>query len=368
MAAKEIKDWLDTLDTMKQGFDDVSKYKKEASDKSVRDKYLTDLPGQLTASGATPEESKLISGQEQVTPGFAGKYLLENLQNKQKQKLNTPYTMTKLAPYKGQIPNTALQTIANQQDRASQDKALEFYGQRVAAGEKREMFDSSQGRLTKNEKYVKPFETFRKDLANETKLLDSEANSLVKAQSLLAMGKLPADSAVVNYMARQVGGEKGPLSDQDRAAFLARSLNGTETQMLNFLTSGDETKLTDDQRATYKSMLKTTAANIDKFRGQRVNQRLTEFQASHPEFSVDEAGGLEKGFAGVAKSYGHSFKDGSFVREGIKKEYTGDYGKVIDGAKKAGRQDIIDRVMKAADNPAGPEALPPEYLQKFGGQ
>lgn len=344
MASKEIRDWLDGLKSVQQGFDNVAAYQDKKEARDIRSQYLGDLPTKLGAAGATPEMSSLIQSQELANPGFASQYLLKQLSAKQKAGADA-------APLSRGYLATA--GVTNPKE---QDDILSLPADKQMKG-----VDQRRNALDASRRGEDVFRKQKKNLGDNFIKIDKDFNKAFSdidaVESFLKQGTIPADAGAAMFIGRQMQGG-GVLTEQDVAPFKQRYGAGVVQGISNWATGNVETKISKEQGAALEEITKVLRKKLKSKADRDKVSVLNSAQLVAPDVgdAVDEIG-LKQGFK--------KRTDGAWETSGETKKISGDYAKVIDGAKKAGRQDIIDRVMKAE---AAGEPLPPMYLQKFGGQ
>lgn len=374
MAQKELDSFIASLKDIGASFDDIRKTKDEVAQRDLRKQLLSQLPGQLQEAGYTPGEAGFVGNATALDSkagiGLVGDLIKSRAAARKDATKDTPQTADQLKNiYGSDYPDSFYQAVGQQKTKSEQDKAFANKNNRLNADAKESSTLSGEARRTRVVEYTQPYNAFYKDLTGETKAYDADSNKARNALKLLSLEKLPADSAVVNHMARVVGGEKGPLSDADRAAFLSRTLNTSSEKAMNFLTSGDTTLLTPEQRQTYATILKQSVENTDNYKTQRASEAISLFKQAHPKYSTDESGKLEEGLAGLAKAYGltHDPQTGKITSPTIETKLTGTYAKafqaadkIADPAKKAMIQKLVTESAKTGAQ------IPPERLKQLG--
>lgn len=161
---------------------------------------------------------------------------------------------------------------------------------------------TSEGRRARGEvqmplkEFTEKFNGFEKETANLDK-------SFKNVDTALRQKTLPADAVVFNFLARNVAGEKGPLSDNDRAQFVSKAFAGNEQAAENFFTGRSTSKLTNEQRKAFYDLV---AATRDNYNGWKTDMAKT-FIGNYglrPELS--RGGAPHKALSAKAKQYGLS--------------------------------------------------------------
>ncbi len=119
---------------------------------------------------------------------------------------------------------------------------------------------------------------------SDLKALEKDFNEQEKAirnvKSALSKGSQPSQSIVENFTARTLAGEKGPLSNEDRAALKSKAAFNTYQDMVNYVTGTPVGNWTDDQRAAFQDLVNLADKNFDKDKTQKIMdwQGRTEYQ------------------------------------------------------------------------------------------
>lgn len=114
-----------------------------------------------------------------------------------------------------------------------------------------------------------------KDFNKLNDSIEQEDRAFSKVQEAIKQGTLPADAVVFNFLARNLAGEKGPLSDQDRAQFIARAFGGDMQKFQNFLSGKSTSVLQPAQRKAFQQLVGTAARNFEKYKDEAVGERLS---------------------------------------------------------------------------------------------
>lgn len=118
------------------------------------------------------------------------------------------------------------------------------------------------------EMWIKETSKLRSDLR-------AEESSLRKVKAALEQGTVPADAVVFNFLARSVAGEKGPLSDQDRAVFMGKYGEKTYNEVLEYIRGRGESTLLPEQRQAFKDLVELAANDYDRRREASLKEQLT---------------------------------------------------------------------------------------------
>lgn len=151
------------------------------------------------------------------------------------------------------------------------------------------------------------------------KAIEEEERSLEKVREAMKKGTLPADAVVFNFLARNLAGEKGPLSDQDRAQFVSKAFAGDAQAFSNWLTGRSTSKMTDEQRAAFKELIGVATSNFEKYKQERLGSELTLAIADNPLLIGDD-GKLDPSLEKRLERGGFQYQDGKLVAKNVQKK------------------------------------------------
>lgn len=206
-------------------------------------------------------------------------------------------------------------------------------------GEQRRVQETVQ---KQREKFSSTFDKVEKKLKDEEKQFS-------QVKSALDKGTLPADALVFNFLARNVAGEKGPLSDSDIARFAGRAFEGDVDKVKNFFAGGSSSVLTADQREAYKDLIKTAYDKFDTYKKDAVQTEIENAAGTYPKLFER---GVDKSIAERAKRFGYEAKDGKLTKTETK-QIKGPMASLINAASKikdpAVRAQFINSLEKNKD-------------------
>lgn len=106
-------------------------------------------------------------------------------------------------------------------------------------------------------------EMWVKELAKLKSDMRTEGSALRKVRGALKQGTAPADAVVFNFLARSVAGEKGPLSDTDRAVFMGNYGEKTYNDIVEYIRGRGTSTLIPEQREAYNELVKLAANDFE---------------------------------------------------------------------------------------------------------
>ncbi len=157
----------------------------------------------------------------------------------------TPEVVTAMS----KLPLQQAQMLANQ-SRVSKDSQAN-QGMKAEGLNLQRM---GQDRLARQE-LQQGLNVFGNDIKAAEKDIREQASALGTVKQALKAGTKPAQSIVENFLLRNVAGEKGPLSDSDRASFAAKSGFNTFQDAQNYFTGVPATNWTDAQQKAFEDLV-----------------------------------------------------------------------------------------------------------------
>lgn len=192
-------------------------------------------------------------------------------------------------------------------ERALRERGLK---QQAVAAERRDVADVRSER-----------KAFREDFEKEKTKLEEEKRAIDKTISAFKQGTVTGDAVVFNFIARNISGDKGSLSEGDIARILSRNLGGDAQRVINFVTNVNASVLTSDQRKAYGKLLQMAQQNYSRYRDERLGEKLQMAQSDFPRLFEK---GADKSVVDRAKSEGFDVKvttgGVSFEKKGEPKE------------------------------------------------
>lgn len=191
---------------------------------------------------------------------------------------------------------------------------------------------------------------------------DKKANEIRQERMMFAnvkdaikRGSLPADSVVLNFVARRVAGEKGPLSDSDISRLQAATGQGTAQGLANWLAGTPVSKWTDEQREAYMALVKGATDRyegwVDETIGTSISNALIDYGRLNGKRGPDES------IVKRAKDFGFKIEGDRVIKEGKKLTGTGAKAEALqiansieDSAAKASALRAIERAGDSIDD------------------
>jgi hypothetical protein len=320
MAAKEVRDYLDSLAQANQSLTAIGATQKAARQSQARQKALAGLPAtmkqlwpnlppaisdsltqnalsddsyadklfQMIGQKALPDSSKTgitPEGAAAVLSASAGKPIGTNHPDvqavmAQPSSIREPFLNTLKGAYADNVRNQNYQTSE-------------------AARE------SKQDQAVKQQQYGKGFEGLTGVLTKATQPNVDIDDQIDQARGLLAKGSAQADPAVQNVIARTIGGDKGRLAVQELSRWLPHTAIGDITNWENYLTSnGTISKLTDEQKTGWSGILDMAQDFNNRAKNAKATNVLGTFAAGHSTTgALNDDGTLEPGLKSLADNY-----------------------------------------------------------------
>lgn len=164
----------------------------------------------------------------------------------------------------------------------------------------------AQGRL-EEDRAGKPKDWF--DSVSKIKKEFRERDQSIKnVQGSYELGKVAGDSVLFNYVARNIAGEKGPLSEGDVARIISETIGTTQNKVLNYFKNKDTSVFTPEQRQTMKDLIDLSVKNYDSYKNETVMSTLnsvTNLPSLYKDGKLDPR--AEKYF----KDFGYDLKVGA---------------------------------------------------------
>lgn len=147
----------------------------------------------------------------------------------------------------------------------------------------------------------------------------SEADSQYsRVKEALNQKTRPGDAVVFNFLARNVAGERGPLSNDDITRFASRAFGGDVQSAENFFDGGTTSILTPDQRKAFDDLLNLAADKYEGYKSRRMGGALTRAIADNPKL-IGENDDLAPSLKKRIDQAGFTYKDGELSKV-VKKE------------------------------------------------
>lgn len=167
--------------------------------------------------------------------------------------------------------------------------------------------------VTADERAEKTQTAAAKDVNKDALKLDKQfidaRTSLAKAQAALKAGKVTTDNVVMNYIVRNLAGEKGPLNEGDLARAAARYIGTDLDEWTQFFQGGDGSRLSPAQRKTYQDILDSMDGHIRNEAKTSYTNLMSSAEATYPKLA--ENGQLDKLFKHRFEREGLEFLKGA---------------------------------------------------------
>lgn len=336
-----LRDYLLTLQGVQES---TGQFAKSAADyrKSVDEQALKQRLPQLLESGA--DLSQLAAGVAPFDPSSALAIRLKQLEGQKSAK--TIYSDAAVDALPGLKPETKAAAKGLQ----GQER-MEFIGDAMkGAGVERGdllagvALDSEKRRGEKEIQNQRG--AFQKIFNDFEKNVESERRSLSKVEKAFAQDSVTGDSIVFNFIARNVAGEKGPLSNDDINRIVARQIGGDFTSALNFVSNNDASKLTKEQRNSYRNLINVAKDNFEDYQSQTAARIINDSSGDYP-LLYTSGGTPDETIRKRAERFGINVGGGSVSTPKKTKE--------VDGASAVGR--LINLANQLPDGPEKQAAL-----------
>lgn len=367
--------FVDDLLKIRDAWAQVNADKKAFAQQDAQMKLQQRAPHLFAAQGVSPEMSELAGLGLEAGDPTAYRTLLEQ-SFKKPDPTKAPIGMEQaqlLAQGLGvQDPAVlqAIQGLPQQQAQSYLGSVTSAKNARAADADRdatRGLFEQSQNRLQEKENQ-RQREVFMKDIKDNEKSLAEASSALGAAKAAITKGTKPSQSIVENFLLRSVAGEKGPLSDNDRAAFAAKSGFGTFQDAVNYFTGVASSNWTDDQTEAFQDLLKLAEdkqkANEVRVIGDSLARTggLKTFQGD--DFSIKE---LNR----VAKKYGFEQKGGGWEKVVSEEKFVGPEASIQQDIEKIKDPQMKTQAQAAVAQFKGkaiPQALKDRILKAAKGQ
>lgn len=192
---------------------------------------------------------------------------------------------------------------------------------------KRNLEESEAGRRGQEigRKQGEQFRKIEKEFADTDKTYSMVQDVLAKKEL-----SVPEQGLVFNFLARNVAGEKGPLSDQDVARYSARTGIGSMEQLKNYMSGDAKMTLSPQQKIALKDMFTEASGRYTELKQKVVANNLNDQIAENPRL-LDKDGKPVSSIMSKASRQGMSWDDkaGAFVVNKKPVQETGFYADVV---------------------------------------
>lgn len=276
----DLRNYLETLAVGNQAGENFAKSAQELRQQAALQQFAAQVP-QLAQN---QDVGGIVSGALSYGNQTPLNELLKNAMNPTKNK--APYTEQQLVaqgleadkakvikdlPFDQQ--KDAIDNIAATKSRGISERGVAV-SEENAARNLREETQKQRNLVAKNFKEV------------ETKFRD-EDRAISKIGEAFNQKTLPSDAVVMNYIARNIAGEKGPLSEGDIKRIVGDSFYGDLTAAENWIKGATSSKATPEQRAAYKQLLDIAKTNFDTYRQQAVYDTFQQALEDNPKLKAN---------------------------------------------------------------------------------
>lgn len=355
----DLREYLLTMNQAGDSWSKAGDLATQLRQMDAKQKLVQDLPQLMANKDIAGLAGQSMMAGDQKLMDYAGQALAQNMLPKAKPgSARMTREQIKLKLPDG-TPDDVIDSIYNTQDGTQQQsmvdaqfkrKGVEQKDKTIALTEKAEVRRTEQVPMNQAKDFSKSF-------TDQEKEIQKEELAIKNASKQLDLGKAAGDSSVINFIVRHIGGEKGPLSDSDRAAFMARMIGGDYQRALNFVTNQDESYLTDPQRETFRAIIKKAAQTFDEYKGRRLGTILSASHGAQRKlYSKDDVPDRVLTEAATRNDFEYQ-GNGKWVRKVKTTEHTGDMaslvttaGKIQDPTKRMQAQRALE-IYKAKGKP-----------------
>jgi len=202
------------------------------------------------------------------------------------------------------VPADKAEVFAQLPDLTMQKEAVSNYEATRTAGMTRENI----GLQTKAQERLAE-ESVQKQRASSGKIIgdwekndSEERRAIEKVNAALKSNSLTGDAIVVNFIARAMAGEKGPLAEGDITRLIGTSFAGDAARAQNYLQSIAQPTASAEQRRVYKQLLELAQSNYKTWRGDSAGRAFSQAIENNPKLAKD--GKLDPSLKNKAKRLG----------------------------------------------------------------
>ena len=327
---------------------------------AAQQEYQNQAPSLINALSAGADELSLYSPSEarlqlaQLASNAGDPQLMRELIKSQvepKKALQPLMTPSQIKANRSYTPEQQKELIAAQTAEQQNDLARQYASGNAALGER----DAEKRRVEQTVQAQRNL--LGGELSKISKNIRESDELFANVKDSIEKGTLPADAVVFNFLARKLAGEKGPLSDQDRDQFVARSFGGKLEEYNNFIAGRSSSKLRPEQREAFKELIQQAVKNYQKQKDSAIYDTLEQAVGGKPLLFTDKPDRLANDFA---KKHGLEYTnvDGSWqlrrkAQDGKKSTVSG----VNPETKKISLNGLSDKINKIKDPKARNSAL-----------
>jgi hypothetical protein len=157
-------------------------------------------------------------------------------------------------------------------------------GTRQTAQNQQRMADQDRNEgiaLRKDESIQRQAEKFTNYFEKQLSKLNEDQQAVINAKSAFDQGSTAGDSAMIQFLVRRVGGEKGPLTDADIDRFKAKAFQNDVNAYSNFLSGGTASTLTPAQREAFNELYTAASGNFNKYRTETLGGILNQSRGTY---------------------------------------------------------------------------------------
>jgi hypothetical protein len=141
-------------------------------------------------------------------------------------------------------------------------------------GQQASQFQTAEQRR-KEEVVQRQKDAASKDFEGLEKKLKDEQRAIDKVREAFKTGSLTGDAIVLNFVARNMAGEKGPLAEGDITRLTGRSFQGDTQGALNWITSASDSKAAPELRKRYEEMLQIAEKNFNQYKASEIQDQFS---------------------------------------------------------------------------------------------
>jgi len=293
-----LRDYLASLQSGLQGAQAGS----EAASQIRQQALLQDLSAQapdLLNQGKYNDVAAMAAGAGDMS---LLRQLASNQQEAQLKPKAVPFTESQLIAQG--VPADKAKVFGQLPDLTMQKEAVANYESTRSAGLTNQSLSlqrDAQNRLA-DESVQKQRSASGKIIGDWEKNDAEEKRAIEKVNAALKSNSLTGDAIVVNFIARAMAGEKGPLAEGDITRLIGTSFAGDAARAQNYLQSIAQPTASAEQRRVYKQLLEMAQSNYSKWRGDSAGRAFSQAIENNPKLARD--GKLDPSLKNKAKRLG----------------------------------------------------------------
>jgi uncharacterized protein YneF (UPF0154 family) len=273
-----LRDFLANLEIGSKGFGSAAESAEKMRQQAAQQEFAQMAP-ELLRQGQFEEMAGQAIGMGDMS--IARDLIGETVKSRVKKDTMVPWTKSELMAQG--IPSDKAE-VFGQMDYAKQKEAVNNFEAARSAGMTQQGLNlqaEGQRRLAREEvqKQRKStgdrFAKLEKDLSEEARIFD-------KLDFVLKNPSQPGDRIVVNFLARNMAGEKGPLSDSDIAGFTGTSVWESAEKAEQWLTASAQSPVGSERRKQYNALIKAARDNFDKYKKESIVKTFNQAIEDNP--------------------------------------------------------------------------------------